>query len=413
MEIKSVALTDPGLKKSSNEDSFIQDEKNNLFIVADGMGGAKRGTFASQKACELIHKKFIRKLPILKNLIESTDPDDSEKMKLEWDTIINEASLELLTMAQKEPELKGMATTLTLLWMANDKAYLAHVGDSRCYLRRETGLHLLTRDHTYGEQARAKGLDTNIPKAKALTQAVGFSKRVMIDHLIIELEHDDRFLICSDGLTDQLPSASLAVSLGEKIRSANMKDLIEMAKERSARDNITLIAISVDLPAINDITSTTKHQYLKVLPFFEKLSYTDITQLLEISHQRDFSRNQHILKDGEHGRQFYVIIQGSVCIKKGEKTVSSLSVGDYFGEMSLIDGQSRSADVFSTDETILLEFSHERFFRLIQSNHQLGVKILWNFNKRFTSLIRSLNTQNDSHSNSDDTRDNDFTFIDV
>ncbi len=409
MKLSSFFGTNPGHKKSENEDSIFVDDKIGLYIVADGMGGAIKGTLASQKTCELVSKKIIEKLEFLEPLIKSHEPAKKDLLKDTFDELINEASTEIRSLIKTDPSLKGMASTLTLLWIHHNKAYLAHVGDSRCYLKRADQLHQLTLDHTYGQLAQSKGITKEVPKAQALTQAIGFSKRVLIDHLLIELDSSDKFILCSDGVSDNLPEDKLATSLDKELKQSNVDELINLALESNARDNITAIAISIELKKDSHITSEDKTRFLKNLPFFEKLNYKEITKTIEASKQSTIESGEYIIHEGDMGRSFFIILKGSAEIKKGEASLSILKAGDYFGEMSVIDGQKRSADVIALEKTSVVEITHQQFFKLIQNNPQLGAKILWNFNKRFSMIIRNLNQK--INCQEEDTEE--FNFLDI
>ena len=140
MKVCSFFGTNPGHKKSENEDSLFVDDQLGLYIVADGMGGPIKGALAGQKTCELVSKKIIERIDFFRPLITSQDPHKKDLLKEAFDELINEASNEIRSLVKTDPSLKGMASTMTLLWICQNKAYLAHVGDSRCYLKRANQL---------------------------------------------------------------------------------------------------------------------------------------------------------------------------------------------------------------------------------------------------------------------------------
>src|SRR5687768_2768780 len=147
MRIRYAAKTDPGLKRNHNEDYFSLIEDEQLFLVADGMGGHACGEVASKMAADVIREFFNRSKEE-----EATWPFKLDKQLsfLENRLVIGIklANQRIFESAAHEPRLKGMGTTVVIAQVSGDKLYIAHVGDSRCYRVRADGVQQLTRDHS-------------------------------------------------------------------------------------------------------------------------------------------------------------------------------------------------------------------------------------------------------------------------
>ena len=230
--MRAVARTEVGLVRKSNEDSFLCDEKRGLFIVADGMGGHLAGEVASQMAIEVI--------------ISYLKEDNSDPL-LKLKEAVAYANQVVYTNSQENHTHKGMGTTVTLAYIVDDKANIAHVGDSRAYIIRNKAITLLTCDHSYvGELVRSGEITQEQamahPKRNMLMRAIGTSPEIDIDLLEINLKKNDILLLCTDGLSNHLRDEEMLQSVlkGENLQEAT-DNMMEIAYKKGANDNITVL----------------------------------------------------------------------------------------------------------------------------------------------------------------------------
>jgi protein phosphatase len=155
--------------------------------------------------------------------------------------------------ASQRPELSGMGTTLTMAYVSGREAFIAHVGDSRCYLLREGTLHRLTRDHTLVEELVRRGLVRPDEAAKhslrhVIVNVVGGNEAgVNVEARRVTLHPGDRLLLCSDGLTEMVPDGELQSILHlDKEPAWSCQRLIEMANNNGGKDNITVVVAHFD-----------------------------------------------------------------------------------------------------------------------------------------------------------------------
>jgi protein phosphatase len=227
--------TDTGRQRNANEDSYFA--RAPIFVVADGMGGAQAGEVASAAATEAFERAL---------------PDGSPERALT--EVIQAANREIHEMAQRDPEVAGMGTTITaaLVDSARDEVVVAHVGDSRAYRFRNGKLERLTRDHSLVEEMRRKGQLTDEqaeehPQRSIITRALGPEPEVEVDVRTVPALPEDVFLLCSDGLTTMIGEASIAKLIaGATSLDAAVRALVDEANRAGGRDNITAVLFRVE-----------------------------------------------------------------------------------------------------------------------------------------------------------------------
>jgi protein phosphatase len=253
MRAIAAGISDVGLQREHNEDSFIVLKEYDLFVVADGMGGHRAGDVASKLATETISEFF-----------KSTANDDVT-WPFHFDTNLSEEENRLLTgirvanrqifeRSTRSREYHGMGTTVVgaMFSPRKKRMYIGHVGDSRCYRIRDAAIQLLTRDHSLINDYLLAMPDlteeqrSELPK-NVITRALG-----MQDQVVVDIQHDDPrpgdvYVLCSDGLSGMVPDEEILklVTTTNDIREA-CATLIAKANEHGGEDNITAVLIKID-----------------------------------------------------------------------------------------------------------------------------------------------------------------------
>lgn len=232
-------LTDVGLHRRANQDSYYVSPLGDLFIVADGMGGHVGGQEASRLSTDVIRQY----------IAAHTDSEISSAELLR--KAVFSANDAVLADQQKHPDRADMGTTVVVLMIRDYQFWCAHVGDSRLYLLRESGFIQVTQDHTWVAQAMKAGelspeqLATH-PWRHVLSQCVGREDLKTVDTQLLKTEPGDRLLLCSDGLSEELSSDAIITYLqSAQTCEGAVSKLIAAAKARGGRDNITAIALAI------------------------------------------------------------------------------------------------------------------------------------------------------------------------
>jgi serine/threonine protein phosphatase PrpC len=236
MKFEVFAHTDKGLRRESNQDSYLVNDDLGLYIVADGMGGHSGGEVASALAVKTV-ESFIQN-----NVKKMSSPKDLLQKAVEC------ASETIFDHAQEETRLLGMGTTMVAVYAAGRNIYIANVGDSRAYMFRAPLLWQVTEDHSLiNEQLRAGIMNEDQAKhfvgRNVITRSVGYERNVQPEMFERQVQLSDSFLLCSDGLSglvgDDQISATLAVTRPEDV----VYKCVEQALAAGGDDNVTVMYI--------------------------------------------------------------------------------------------------------------------------------------------------------------------------
>lgn len=225
--------------RARNEDAFFASARDSLVAIADGMGGHPAGHIASDLAVRNLHG------PLTVTPIADGSP---ERMRARLHRAIIQCNQVIRGRHPQDPT-RPMATTLVTLWLVGGWAVFGHVGDSRLYRLRQGTLTPLTLDHNALGEALRLGLrpsDVGDIPSHLLSRALGLEETVRPDVGFCALASGDRFLLCTDGLTEELSDEELLDTLARPVSAEqSMRELIEDAILAGATDNITVSVIDV------------------------------------------------------------------------------------------------------------------------------------------------------------------------
>jgi serine/threonine protein phosphatase PrpC len=255
MKLSWAVRTDPGLRRSSNEDSYCTRADLGLFVVADGMGGHVAGEVASRIAVETIQTFIGETAGADKNRtwpfpFEPTISLDGNRLKAAF-RLANRQIANAMTDAV---DLRGMATTASALLASRERACVAHVGDSRIYVLRAGKLEQITSDHSWvEEQVRAGAMTPTAarqhPWRNVVTRALAGGDDPEIDIVELTPKPGERFLLCSDGLFTVVPHDTIVRLLDERVSLEQVcEHLIAAANDAGGPDNVTTLVIEIDAP---------------------------------------------------------------------------------------------------------------------------------------------------------------------
>jgi PPM family protein phosphatase len=237
----AAAVSDRGLKRPSNEDAFGFSIEDGVYLVCDGMGGAAAGEVASSVAVdEVLH------------LLTGRNENGQRAMPAAIEEAVVVANEAIFTRAQRNKKLTGMGTTLVALTAQEKRVWVLNVGDSRCYRLRNGQLELLTLDHSLVEEQVRLGRMTPFEAARSpyknvITRALGTQGQVTPDVFVLEAEPQDLYLLCTDGLTRELPDERIASLLEtNQPLDALCAQLVDAAKKAGGHDNITCLLVRAE-----------------------------------------------------------------------------------------------------------------------------------------------------------------------
>ncbi len=258
-EIQQVIIagyTDTGIRRAHNEDTIGFNQNLGIAVLADGMGGHNAGEIASSMAVEMV----LSNLQNLHNRETSVPITSSQLLEYVSNTISHSNSM-IFNAAETTDGHKGMGTTLIAAVIKDSRIYAGHVGDSRLYLFRDRALSRITKDHSLVQDLIDKGFYTEVEARKAsvghiVTRALGTKAEVDVDTFEYEIEPNDLFLLCSDGLSDMVPDWSIEETLAERDNDLDRKakKLVDMANRNGGKDNISVILMQVQRASASNNT---------------------------------------------------------------------------------------------------------------------------------------------------------------
>ena len=252
MEITAAGDTNVGVKRSRNEDNLLKMPEENLFAVADGMGGHSSGEVASQIAVEGI-ANFFKATRQDEDItwpykMDKNRPYDENRFIMS----IKLANLRIFEASQREARYRGMGTTIAGVNFVEGDALIAHVGDSRVYRVRNKQMTQITEDHSLlNDYIKAKKLTpdeiANFPHKNVIVRALGMKETVLVDLSRHTLQAGDIYIGCSDGLSGMVTDEELleVINTTPDLQEAVTK-LINQANEAGGVDNITVVIARID-----------------------------------------------------------------------------------------------------------------------------------------------------------------------
>lgn len=233
-----------GNYRENNEDAVFVDPNGRFFVVADGMGGQSAGEKASALATEIVPRR-------LSQLI-NFDCDKSEAVKKAIDRSVGEANSEILALSELDPNFHNMGTTIVFLVAVAGKFYVGGVGDSRVYLLRKGKLQQLTTDHSLTQALVDAGTISQEEAAthryrNVLYRYLGSKEGgTGTDAKEVEPQSGDRFVLCSDGVSDGLKGDGMREVLNaHKPAQSAAEAIVQASLDGGSRDNVSCVVVNV------------------------------------------------------------------------------------------------------------------------------------------------------------------------
>lgn len=357
MIVESASRTDVGRVRGRNEDHLVCVPELRLFVVADGMGGHQGGEEASHHACVAIEEHVRAKAYLLQGFEREPVPARRRQILQLLVEAIRSANDRIVLAADQSADLQGMGSTVVVALFAADRAFLAHVGDSRAYLLREGTATLLTEDHSLlfellrqGRLTRAQA--ARFPMKNVVTRALGTRGAVEADVLEVPVLPGDRFLLCSDGLHGYVEDERLPRLAGEGPLQAVADRLVAFANAGGGSDNISAVIAEVKSIDGDPTSAREMTRRLRGVPLLSGLTAAEILRLVSVAEHRLAAPGDVLVKEGDRSEGLHLLLSGAVEVRRGVLFGARLGPGATFGETSLLEDRPPDASV------VALEPSH-------------------------------------------------------
>lgn len=401
MLVKAVGSTDTGRVRPQNQDAFLIDDELQLYIVCDGMGGHAAGDVASTNATQMSAdtvREFCRDIPEL-----LAKPGGHFRVVQRVIDAVRVTCQVLHNMAVQEPEYQGMGTTLTMLLIVGNKGILAHVGDSRLYLLRDGDLHQLSTDHTLANELILTGqIKADSEEARkfghVLTRSVGPHEYVDVETLLFDLLPDDRFLLCSDGLSNYfVDNDEITRQLSHDALAEVPTHLAELANSRGGKDNITSIVLHcLGDDGESDVGAQQRLDAVGHTFLAKGLSLSRRMRLANTGSERRFGVDETIVCRGKKLKGMDIVIEGQCRMQLPDGRTVSVGPGECFGELGLVQGVPARIQVTGTEPGRLLHLPRIAFRSLVRRVPKLGRRLLNNLVDQIASKYDDVLKQCDS-----------------
>lgn len=387
VKIEAVSRSDVGRVRDHNEDFSLVDEALGLYVVCDGMGGHAAGEVASELAGRTIQQTLQRANTSLQGA-EVLSPEESERLEVLLGNALEAANTEVHELGQRDPAKHGAGTTCTALLLHDSRGFLAHVGDTRAYLKRQGQLHQLSSDHS----AIAAALRRGMPQAEAeatfgsnmLLRAIGPHEHVAVDTLAFDVLPGDTFLLCSDGLHGYLDDEDELSPFLDQPLAPMTEALVAHANKGGGEDNITVVALRVAADASAPAAVLDHHaqvvedlEALSRMQLFGEMTYPELLEIAEWLRGEPYDADATIVTEGEVSDSLYVISSGEVQVERSGQIIARLEPGCHFGEMAVLTNRPRTATVRATCPTRVLALPRTAIYALFERHPAIGMKFLW------------------------------------
>ncbi len=246
--------SDTGRRRPHNEDAYGADARLGLYLVADGVGGYAKGEVASRETVDVISGWMGERgdaIARIEGRMARGDANARWELRRMLETAVQSACYRVFGLAEVDPGMRGMSTTVSAVLVRGGFAFAAHVGDSRIYRVRDRDVLQITEDHTLINYKLKRGLITPEEAAHAkqknvITRAVGHRDYVQVDTADVDVIAGDRLLLCTDGLHQYLRSDDdVAELVADGSLDASARAAVAFANRRGGSDNITAVVVEV------------------------------------------------------------------------------------------------------------------------------------------------------------------------
>lgn len=385
MQAQGLGTTDVGLKRTQNEDRFLIDDQLGLYVVSDGMGGHAAGEVAAETALQSVQTELDAARGELQAIAASLG--DPARLAAIAKHAVEQACARVHHLATSSPDCSGMGCTLTMLVVAGQHAAMAHVGDTRLYLHRAGRSSQMSTDHTFtAELVRHGHLKPEEAHghmySNVLTRSVGSQPVVQVDTLHFEIFPGDRFLLCSDGLSEYIPNTEW---LGECLSLAELgeipQNLVSFANRAGGHDNVTAVLVAIDDPDAPEVSEPCRDSLydsdaLASVHLFQFLPLAQLERVRGALRVRLCGPGETLVSEGEPASRLWIVADGVVEVLKGEAPVSLLGPGGHVGTATLLFQRAAGATLRTKEASRVLELDGQHLLQLAHAHPWLGITLL-------------------------------------
>ena len=370
--------------------------KKRIFAIADGVGGRNHGEIAAAITIETIKQKTDQIRAVVDAF--SMDPDrKNHNAVLEFlEDLYQCASHQVYEEAETKGK-HGMVTTLVAAFVGGGSVFLSHAGDSRAYLFRNKKLIQLTEDHSLiNELMHNSQMDAATACKEryrnVIVRGIGIRPNVKPDLATIEILPGDRFILCSDGLSDGVSPNRIVECITAGTPADATRALVNAALDAGGKDNVSVVTFDPQATPMDE-AAIARATIMDQLFLFEGLPFASRAKVSRLVQEIPVIPGQHVVEQGSTGQALYVVTQGHFDVEHNGIFLTELGPGDHFGELSLVDAKPRSATVIAKEYGNLIMIDRSALDYFCQKEPELGNHILWRILKTVSYRLRDSNVR--------------------
>lgn len=390
------ALSDIGKKRRQNEDVIYSDSEKRIFAIADGVGGRNHGEVAAAIAIETIKQKTDQICGVVDNFVRDPDRKNQNAVLEFLDDLYQCASHQVFEEAETKGQ-HGMVTTLVAAFVGGGAVFLSHAGDSRAYLLRNEQLIQLTEDHSLiNELMHNSQMDAATACKQryrnVIVRGIGIRPNVKPDLVTIDILPGDRFILCSDGLSDVVAANKILECLTVGSPADATRALVNAALDAGGKDNVSVVTFDPQTTPMDE-AAMARATIMSQLFLFEGLPFASRAKVSRLVQEIPVIPGQNVVKQGSTGQALYVVTQGHFNVERNGVFLTTLGPGDHFGELSLVDAKPRSATVIAKEYGNLIMIDRSALDYFCQKEPELGNHILWRILETVSYRLRDSNVR--------------------
>jgi serine/threonine protein phosphatase PrpC len=369
-----------GQDRKVNQDAALCLPNAGLFAIADGMGGHAAGEIAARVSLEVLEKHLSR--AAAREVVEqyAAEPE-IEHRRAVFELIgdaMRAANSAVIAEGEADAAREGMGTTLDLVLLVRDRAFFAHVGDSRAYLVRPTATLQLTHDHAAYDSLRTSGkrAPTGAFHRSPLTNSIGHRRRLVVDTLFVDLAKGDRIILCTDGVFNSLDNeGAFARASRQVLPERACTNLIRQARDAGTRDDASIITVAVRErfakrkgdagPRARDIAT------ISASPLLIDLEPAAVLSALAAGVEVELEEGSDVPRAVANDRVAYVLLDGLVQLPSGR----TLGPSGLLMAESLLDVPVRGTLPKVVERARLLRIRHDDFNEVCAHNTHLAAEL--------------------------------------
>ncbi len=369
-----------GTKRETNEDAMCCVPARALFGMADGMGGHAAGEVAAEMSLEVASTYLASKESRRIVTRYARDPDVANRRKVFalLDAAMRAANKAVMEAGAASEAHKGMGTTLDLLLLVRDRAFIAHVGDSRVYLVRSTATLQLTHDHALYDSLRTSGKRTPARRfsRSPLANSIGQSSRIAVDTLFVDLNPGERIIMCTDGIFNALEGEA---AFGQACRANDVlavsRRLIQAAREYEGTDDASVVAVNVGERFVQRTAeSGPRARDIEVVsdsPLLTGLAPAHVLATLVAAVEVELDSGKKVPRAVANDRVAYLLLDGLVQLSNGR----TLGAPALLMAESLLDVALRDELPVVSERARLLRIRHDDFNEVCAHDPALAAEL--------------------------------------